>query len=250
MSFFLFHFNFQGEFELDELSELDMNQTDVPTNNDLIHTDAVNENVGDDLTDSGGQTIDNAPNEEAVTNGSDLIHGKTQISTVAEMADGVNIDGGDPSSGEPVEASGSVKAEIIMSNTSLENEESSETKELSGSTSTLNDKVGAADRTMDEEHLPEPPASPTSNTAFSGTSNGSATQADLPPKPVLSGSRQPSPNRISISYVGGTKRLVIDAEIVDNLKVFRAEGRIEVRMNVERSGNGFKGILVSVYFSL
>lgn len=64
---------------------------------------------------------------------------------------------------------------------------------------------------------------------------------DLALKPVP----VPSANRISISYAGGTRRLVIDAGIVERLKVFRAEGRIEVTLTVERlDESGFKGIFV------
>ena len=39
--------------------------------------------------------------------------------------------------------------------------------------------------------------------------------------------------------------MVIDAEVVDSLKVFRQEGRIEVIMNINKEGDdGLKGILV------
>ncbi len=61
------------------------------------------------------------------------------------------------------------------------------------------------------------------------------------------GEKIPSANRLSVSYAGATRRLVIDAEVVPKLKVFRAEGRIEVTISLmadERGG--FKGIAVSV----
>ena len=54
-------------------------------------------------------------------------------------------------------------------------------------------------------------------------------------------------NRLSVSYAGATRRLVIDAEVVSKLKVYRAEGRIEVSITLmadERGG--FKGIAVSI----
>ncbi len=63
----------------------------------------------------------------------------------------------------------------------------------------------------------------------------------------LLGEKIPSANRLSVSYAGATRRLVIDAEVVPKLKVFRAEGRIEVTVSLmadERGG--FKGIAVSV----
>jgi 20S proteasome subunit alpha 6 len=43
----------------------------------------------------------------------------------------------------------------------------------------------------------------------------------------------PSPNRISISYAGSSRRLVLDTEIVQRVRIFRAEGRIEVRFVLE-----------------
>lgn len=43
----------------------------------------------------------------------------------------------------------------------------------------------------------------------------------------------PSPNRISISYAGSSRRLVLDAEVVQRVKIFRTEGRIEVRFVLE-----------------
>ena len=60
------------------------------------------------------------------------------------------------------------------------------------------------------------------------------------------GEKIPSANRLSVSYAGATRRLVIDAEVVPKLKVFRAEGRIEVTVSLmadERGG--YKGIAVS-----
>ncbi|KAI0314203.1 hypothetical protein OF83DRAFT_1174954 [Amylostereum chailletii] len=54
-----------------------------------------------------------------------------------------------------------------------------------------------------------------------------------------------SANRLSISYASGTKRLVINAEIVDKLKVLRSDGRIEISLRLERTdANNLNGILV------
>lgn len=118
-----------------------------------------------------------------------------------------------------------------------------EVKKPDGSAVTANTDGGAEGKPSETEHLPEPPASPTSNTAFSGTSSGSTNNPDLPAKPPAA-ARLPSSNRVSISYAGGSRRLLIDAEIVDKLKVFRAEGRIEIDLAIERLAEGFKGILV------
>lgn len=100
----------------------------------------------------------------------------------------------------------------------------------------------------DVDHLPEPPASPTSNTAFSGTSTSSTVNHDLPAKPVTNTSKMPSANRVSIAYAAGSKRLLLDAEIVEKMVVFRAEGRIDIDMTVGRVSDGFKGILVLLFY--
>lgn len=96
------------------------------------------------------------------------------------------------------------------------------------------------------EHLPEPPASPVSNTVASSTSTGTTNvegTSVLPPA-----IKAPSANRLSISYASGTRRLLIDAEIVEKMTVMRPEGRIEVAMSVERLADSFKGIWVRKYF--
>lgn len=65
--------------------------------------------------------------------------------------------------------------------------------------------------------------------------------------PVQSGDKVPSANRLSISYAGASRRMVIDAAVVSKLKVFRREARIEVHLNIAKDTPGhFKGILVSV----
>ena len=62
----------------------------------------------------------------------------------------------------------------------------------------------------------------------------------------LLGEKIPSANRLSVSYAGATRRLVIDAEAVPKLKVFRSEGRIEVTVSLTADERGgFKGIAVS-----
>ncbi|KAG6378411.1 hypothetical protein JVT61DRAFT_12666 [Boletus reticuloceps] len=98
----------------------------------------------------------------------------------------------------------------------------------------------------DQEHLPEPPASPTSNTLLS-TSSGS-TYGDSAHQPVITSptkGKTPSANRLSISYAAGSRRLVVDAEVVDYLRVYRAEGRIEVHMSLDKDDEeGLKGVLV------
>jgi len=78
--------------------------------------------------------------------------------------------------------------------------------------------------------VPQPGAS-----TQEGTSSGTNGKAE----------KTPSANRLSISYSRGNRRLVIDAEVVESLKVFRAEGRIEVSVKLEKDkADNLKGILV------
>lgn len=87
------------------------------------------------------------------------------------------------------------------------------------------------------DQLTEPPASLSSTSTYGDLS--------LAPISKPKGGKIPSANRLSISYAGGNRRLVINAEIVDALRVFRQEGRIEVDINLDKDGDdGLKGISV------
>uniref|UniRef100_A0A0W0FL96 Proteasome subunit alpha type 1 n=1 Tax=Moniliophthora roreri TaxID=221103 RepID=A0A0W0FL96_MONRR len=99
-----------------------------------------------------------------------------------------------------------------------------------------------------DEHLPEPPISPVSNTLLSTSSSstvGEASQQSESSDKKQMNTRTPSANRLSISYAGGDRRLIINAEVVESFKVFRAEGRIEIqiRINTDSEG-GVEGILM------
>ena len=55
-----------------------------------------------------------------------------------------------------------------------------------------------------------------------------------------------SANRLAISYASASRRILIDAKIVDALRVFRKEHRIEIDFNVEKGDEAeLKGITVS-----
>jgi hypothetical protein len=70
---------------------------------------------------------------------------------------------------------------------------------------------------------------------------------------------EPAADRISISYARNTRRMVIDAEVVQKVLILRSEGRIEITVALEeaRIGPGehsvvdefrlCKGVLVSCY---
>ena len=104
----------------------------------------------------------------------------------------------------------------------------------------------ATQPTDDASRLPVPPSPSTASTTLAPPS--------LPDAPRASGSsttgatdggaKTPSANRLSISYASGTRRMVIDAEVVDKLKVFRSDARIEIHMRVAKEDERFAGILV------
>lgn len=57
-----------------------------------------------------------------------------------------------------------------------------------------------------------------------------------------------SANRLAISYASASRRILIDAKIVDALRVFRKEHRIEIDFNVEKGDETeIKGIMVRVF---
>jgi len=93
------------------------------------------------------------------------------------------------------------------------------------------------------EHLPELALSSTqpsisSATALEDRSAPSSTKTEKGPK-------TPSANRLSISYARGNRRLVLDAEVVESLKLYRQEGRIDVVIKLAQGGDErLKGILV------
>lgn len=123
--------------------------------------------------------------------------------------------------------------------------------ELTGDISVEQEEVTmhakGANESADQDHLPEPPASPTSNTLLSTSSSSTYGEpSHLPASTTVSkGGRVPSANRLSISYAAGSRRLVVDAEVVEYLKVYRSEGRIEVHISLDKgSDNDLKGVLI------
>ncbi|KAH9912704.1 uncharacterized protein B0H18DRAFT_1052608 [Fomitopsis serialis] len=93
---------------------------------------------------------------------------------------------------------------------------------------------------------------PTDDAPYQGDESSFSNAGPYAPDPSSSqaskAGRVASANRLSAAYAGGTRRMVIDAEIVDSLKVFRAEARIEACINVERDdAGGYKGIMMEAY---
>ena len=106
--------------------------------------------------------------------------------------------------------------------------------------------------TQPEVHFDGPACSDTS-TLISGSTASAYGEPNrrLPlraePQP---GIRTPSANSLSISYVAGTKRLVINAEIVEKLKIHRSDGQGEVLLRVETDdANELNGIIAGPFIS-
>ena len=60
-----------------------------------------------------------------------------------------------------------------------------------------------------------------------------------------------SANRMAISYASASRRILIDAKIVDALRVFRKEHRIEMDLNVEKGEESeIQGITVNIFHYL
>ena len=60
-----------------------------------------------------------------------------------------------------------------------------------------------------------------------------------------------SANRLAISYASASRRILIDAKVVDTLRVFRKEHRIEIGFNIEKGDETeIKGIIVSAHHSI
>jgi 20S proteasome subunit alpha 6 len=126
---------------------------------------------------------------------------------------------------------------------------------------TVGDSEAEAE-SLGQEHLPEPPASPTSNTLLSissgstygGEPSSQDVSAPAPASPMKTDAKPvktPSANRLSISYAVVCLRKKIDAGVVEKLKVFRTLGRIEVTIDLERENeHGLKGILVRSFHLL
>ncbi|KAJ4472175.1 hypothetical protein J3R30DRAFT_3523786 [Lentinula aciculospora] len=124
-----------------------------------------------------------------------------------------------------------------------------ETIEHTTNTAILSDpelKTAPETPEQSQEHLPEPPASPVSNTLLSTSSSSTFgdSNSHTSDKDKMT-TQTPSANRLSISYSNGNRRMVINAEVVEKMEIHRSEGRIEAEIKVQRnSDNTIQGILV------
>ncbi len=112
--------------------------------------------------------------------------------------------------------------------------------------STVIDGGDSAEHNEHEYEATQPAYDPEHPYDASTSHDPNAPAEDASANPALLGDKVPSASRLSVSYAGATKRLVVDAEVVPKLKVFRAEGRIEVTLQLqEDERGGLKGIAVS-----
>ncbi|KAG1773865.1 hypothetical protein EDD22DRAFT_856867 [Suillus occidentalis] len=182
---------------------------------------------------------------------SDMPHSEKQSADHAGYLD-AQVSDTQVSGPKPLQAEASLASTIIDEDMGVGTySEEQVVLELTGEISVEHEEitmhVKGANESADQDHLPEPPASPTSNTLLS-TSSGSTygEPSHLPASTAVSkGGRVPSANRLSISYAAGSRRLVVDAEVVEYLKVYRSEGRIEVNISIDKgSDDGLKGVLI------
>jgi 20S proteasome subunit alpha 6 len=106
--------------------------------------------------------------------------------------------------------------------------------------------------TQPEVHFNGPASSDTSTlVSTSSASIYSEASRRLPAKAESQSSIcTPSANRLSISYAAGTRRLVINAEIVEKLKIHRSDGRVEITLRIEKDEvNELNGIIVGSFTS-
>ncbi|KAL1946641.1 hypothetical protein VTO73DRAFT_14745 [Trametes versicolor] len=109
--------------------------------------------------------------------------------------------------------------------------------------STIIDGGDGAEHNEQEYEATQPAYDPEHPYDPSASHDPNAPAEDASANPALLGDKVPSASRLSVSYAGATKRLVVDAEVVPKLKVFRAEGRIEVTLQLqEDERGGLKGI--------
>ncbi|SGY21103.1 BQ5605_C016g08195 [Microbotryum silenes-dioicae] len=98
----------------------------------------------------------------------------------------------------------------------------------------VNADTDAGDVSMSSVYPPDPYAQ--GQPSITGSTHGDETEDKPRESSVVPGTNllphltppEPSADRISISYARNTRRMVLDAEVVESVKIFRAEGRIEL----------------------
>ncbi|KDQ06251.1 hypothetical protein BOTBODRAFT_263015 [Botryobasidium botryosum FD-172 SS1] len=79
------------------------------------------------------------------------------------------------------------------------------------------------------------PSTTTLSTASTSSTSNVNVNGKLAGLKARSGVTTPLPNRISISYAGSSRRIVLDADVVEKIRIFRRLGKIEVRLVLERA---------------
>lgn len=185
---------------------------------------------------------------------------------------------GTPAPAETKDADRKASVETVTSKTAAVANETASLLEAT-TTDTRSDKIESASVSETPDDLDGEPLSSAEQEALSTVSvaavegdEAASTKAPQAPEPahalqVVNGAEaaedesidtrrqlsSPSADRLSIAYAQNTRRLVIDAEVIDEVVLHRAEGKIEISVKLEgptteEEGLGFrcaKGVYVS-----
>lgn len=187
----------------------------------------------------------------------------------AELADEDGVDGvpvpddqhespqanADANSGEEetsstVEAKGATKVVSTDSAVDLEDDAPGEQVGQPSETKESNDPVNEA---ASQPSPSEEPADDSFSTAIDQSDQVTVGTNDDPENQVEREQIEPSADRVSIAYARNTRRLIIDASVIESLKVRRAAGLIELTVKLENAVSDgvvdshrlFKGVIVS-----
>lgn len=164
--------------------------------------------------------------------------------------DGENVDGEDVD-GEEIDGETVEEERVSEQNV---NREQAEGEQEEKNANPEDVKAEGGEQDGDKEEKPHQPSQ--DETAEEKPTESSPAPPPAP-LPLVVPPPEPTADRISISYARNTRRMVIDAEVVESVKIFRSLGKIEVVVNCQASIVGVgeqqvedeyricKGILVS-----
>ncbi|GJJ07395.1 hypothetical protein Clacol_001597 [Clathrus columnatus] len=147
-----------------------------------------------------------------------------------------------PSAADPAEDVTHFQTDEALT-TSIENQFTSGTE--------IEPSVSPVSQQTSQQSLSQTLHSSTSSSTIVSTNNSSLRAPSvLGPVNTEKTSRIPSANRISILYASGTRRLAIDSEVVEAIKICRGRGRIDIVLRLERAGEmDLKGLFPEIYLT-
>ncbi|KAI5475169.1 proteasome subunit alpha type 1 [Pseudohyphozyma bogoriensis] len=159
-----------------------------------------------------------------------------------EDVDGVAVDGeavdGEELSAQPVVEADSVPASDAPERDSDEDDSEAVSTALLSKSPAVEPVVLAEDDNAKKNDVDAAPSVTSETSSYppvpypqgSSTAGSERALSVAPVEPLLP--PEPAADRISISYARNTRRMVIDADVVEKVTIFRAEGRIEVSVRV------------------